>query len=109
MSETLSPAIRMARHAVGIAAVAAINPAIYRSSDAVTVWFSTRAVPIGVTAMLFAFYALFFPKRARPAWPGGAIMLAWVLLVLLMIGSYQSKPEPAAPDWLDRGSKVIPE
>jgi len=98
MSEAVSTPIRLARHTVGIAAVAAINPTIYRVGDSATVWFFTWAIPLGVAALLFAFYALFFPKKARPAWPGSAIMLAWVLLVLLLVGSFQDKPV-ATDEW----------
>jgi peptidoglycan/LPS O-acetylase OafA/YrhL len=98
--EEKSPnALRLARHAVGIMIVAAANPAIYRADDRMMVWASTWIVAIGAAAAMFGFYALFFPKKARPAWPKSAIILGWVLLALVIFGAYQDGPQvvPKAP------------
>ena len=81
------------RHAIGIAVVALVNPAIWRSSDMLAVWIATWVLPVGLALALYGLYALFFTARAKAAWPKSFFVLAWVLLALSLLGNYQG-PAP---------------
>lgn len=82
-----------------MAAVALANPLIYVSSDKAMVWVLTWLPALLAAGVLYGLYVLFLTKRAKAGWPGSAIMLAWVLLVLLLVGNginYRQMQEDAA-------------
>jgi hypothetical protein len=70
-----------------MAFAALANPMLYFDSRPVYLWVATWLVPAVGAACIFGLLALFFTERARRSWPGSAIMLAWVLLVLLLVGN----------------------
>lgn len=69
------------------------NPMIYFSADQVLVWLATWGPALIATAVIYGLLALFLTRRARAAWPGGAIALAWVLLLLLVVGNWMNYQE----------------
>ena len=82
--------LRIARNAVGMALVALANPMVWHDRQPVILWAATWLVPAIAAAAVFALLALFFTKRARAAWPRGAILIAWVLLALVLAGYWMT-------------------
>jgi hypothetical protein len=87
------PALLFGRHIVGMALVALLNPLIYYHPSPLFQWLSGWAVAIVFAIILFAGYALFFTERAKRSWPGGVFMLAWVLVILMLIGGWSDYNE----------------
>lgn len=87
------PMLLYGRHIVGMALFALLNPLIYYDSQPIIAWLTGWAVALVVAAILFGAYALFFTERAKSAWPGGVFMLAWVLVVLVVIGNWSTYNE----------------
>lgn len=112
-----SSALRLGRHAVGIMIAALGNPMIYFGTDNALVWLATWGPVLIATAAIYGLLTLFLTRRARAAWPGGAIALAWVLLLLLVVGNwmnYREATSRAAPsaaeasiDW-EKGAMKAP-
>ncbi len=91
--EQPSPALRLGRHTVGIMIAALANPMIYFDTQKVLVWLATWGPVLIATAVIYGLLTLFLTRRARAAWPRGAITLAWVLLLLLLVGNWMNYRE----------------
>lgn len=88
VAEEPSTALRLGRHAAGIMIAALANPMIYFGTDKVLVWLATWGPVLIATAVIYGLLTLFLTRRARAAWPGGGIALAWVLLLLIVAGNW---------------------
>jgi len=73
-AEQPSTGLRLGRHAVGIMVAALANPMIYFSTDQVLVWLATWGPVLIATTVIYGLLALFLTRRARAAWPGGAVI-----------------------------------
>lgn len=92
-AEQPSTGLRLGRHAVGIMIAALANPMIYFGTHKALVWLATWAPVLIATAVIYGLLTLFLTQRARAAWPGGAIALAWVLLLLIVVGNWMNYRE----------------
>ncbi|XXQ53887.1 hypothetical protein ACA040_002569 [Xenophilus aerolatus] len=92
-SKRPSPGLRLGRHVVGMAFAALANPMLYFDSRPVFLWVATWLVPAVGAACICGLLALFFTKRARRSWPGGAIVTAWVLFALVLSGYWMTYNE----------------
>lgn len=90
---TTTPVAMIAgRHIVGMALVALANPLIYNGGGIYQWSIALGAAFLGA-ALVYGLYALFLPKRAKAAFPGGFFMLAWALLLLVLIQGWVEHPK----------------
>lgn len=83
-----SAGLRLGRHVVGMAAAALANPLIYTGPAGMFSWVVPWIAALLVAGALYGLFLLFFTGRAKAAWPGSFIVLAWVLLALQLAGAW---------------------
>lgn len=91
-AQTSPTPVIFARHLIGMMIVALANPLIYYDSQPIGMWLITWAAPFVLALVVYGIYAGVMSERAKRAWPNSFFMLAWVLLGLLLIGQWSSKP-----------------
>jgi len=107
--------LKFGRHAVGLALFSLLSPMVYIHPTPVAWWMTMWVGAIIASAVIYGVYALFFTQRAKAAWPGSFIMLAWVLVGLMVIGGWsiynsareKSSERGASQEWLEKGSRIV--
>lgn len=87
-AQATSKPLIFARHMIGMGIVALANPLMYYDREPIGVWLMTCFAPLVGAIVVYGLYAVFLTERAKRAWPKSFFTLAWVLLVLVLIGQW---------------------
>lgn len=96
-----------------MAVVALMNPMIYSDPRPLFVWLTGWVMALLVASVVFGVYTLFFTSRAKFVWPRMVLTMAWVIVVLYVLGGWSEygsvKPSSQNPSkaWLDEQSTII--
>lgn len=76
------------RHIVGMMIVALAWRDIYFDAQPVKTWLVPWLGSLIITSVLFGLYALFFTRQAKKYWPKAFYTIAWILLLIIVAGSW---------------------